>query len=279
MRTVDVVTQAPDSLRPRGVPQVPPVQVHLTSHLLAIDAQSVRSGPTRRPAAVILWSDNGRPFKLSDPARGVSWEGNAGIVAPHFVRAINARDCELISLNFEPGHPFFSSLCSLTRDKGVIPVDPSRVKPYGPDLRSLISSKDSEELDRLANFVAGQFLPVDGTSLHGDARIRDIVARLESELSAPPSVLQLARWVGLSGDRLSHLFVEQVGIPVRSFIVWRRYRRALSSLQTLPDLTAVAHSVGFYDHAQMTRSFVRFFGYLPSVLRQRGFAAIHGKFL
>lgn len=252
-----------------------PIQVHLTQQLLAVDALSVVSGPTRRPAAVVLWASNGRPFKLSNPRTGVSWEGAATVVAPHYVRGIHAVDCELISLNFEPGHPYFPWVCQQAAKAHLPLLNLRLLNAFSKDLHAAIASDEARELDKLANAVVCALEPHDFPRPRGDARIRDVIDRLEAELSSPPSVPQLARSVGLSNDRLSHLFVEQVGLPVRSYIVWRRYRRAVVTLQRLGDLTAVAHAVGFYDHAQMTRTFVEFFGYLPSALRQPKILRVH----
>lgn len=252
------------------------IQAHLTPHLLAIDAETVLTGPTRRPAAVVIWSANGRPLRLFDAARGRSWEGRAAIVAPHFVRSIDAVDCDVLSLNFEPGHPYFPWLSGVTRRDGIVSVDDRLLRVLSADFSELISSTNGYELDRLATSVVELVCPGGGPGLRQDPRARDIVNRLEVELSNPPSVAELARCAGVSVDRLSHLFVEHIGIPMRSYIVWRRYRRAAIALQTQPDLTAVAHSVGFYDHAQMTRTFMAYFGYQPSVLRQDGFFSLRG---
>ena len=250
------------------------MQLHLSQHLLAIDAATVLTGATRRPTAVILWTANGRPFRLTDGAGEQSWECRAAIVAPQFARSLQAVDCDVLSLNFEPGHPYYPWLASQAREKGVVPIEYRSLKSCSEDVRALVSSTDSDDLERIAASIVDFATPGSRPQVRNDGRIADVVQRIEAELSDPPSIPELARWVGLSADRLSHLFVEQIGVPARSYIVWRRWRKAAVTLQRLPDLTSVAHSVGYYDHAQMTRAFVGYFGYIPSLLRREEFFSV-----
>ncbi|WP_369640836.1 helix-turn-helix domain-containing protein [Variovorax sp. V77] len=251
-------------------------QVHLCKHMLAIDTPTVVSGPTRRPTAVILWASNGRPLKMRDTRSGAIWEGKAAVVAPHFLRAMQAEDCGLLSLNFEPGHPLFRGLCDITREKGMLPLDGKSLLPCSNDVRNLVMSSDSVEMDRLATFIARLVLPSMEKAVPGDERVAVAIERLEENLSKPPSLPELARSVGLSGRYLSDLFVDQVGLAARSYIVWRRYRRALASLHLPHNLSDIAQSVGFYDQAQMARTFVEFFGFAPSRLREQGSIRFHG---
>lgn len=251
-------------------------QVHLGKHMLAIDTPTVVSGPTRRPAAVILWASNGRPLKMRDMRSGLVWEGQAAVVAPHFQRAMQAEDCGLLSLNFEPGHPLFRGLCDMVRDKGLLPLDGKSLLSCSSDVRELITSSDTAEMDRLSTFIARLVLPYAERVAPGDGRVAEVLERLEIDLSKPPTLPELAHGVGLSGRYLSDMFVRQVGLPARSYIVWRRYRRALASLHLPQNLSDIAQSVGFYDQAQMARTFVEFFGFAPSKLREQGLIRVHG---
>ncbi len=60
----------------------------------------------------------------------------------------------------------------------------------------------------------------------------------------PISGADLAARVGLSASRLTHLFTEQVGIPLRRYVLWSRLRIAILRVQAGDDLTGAAHGGG-----------------------------------
>jgi AraC family transcriptional regulator len=67
----------------------------------------------------------------------------------------------------------------------------------------------------------------------------------------------------LSESRFSHLFVEEVGLPFRTFLLWRRLMRAVDQIAAGESLTTAAHQAGFADSAHFSRTFHRMFG-LPA---------------
>ena len=77
---------------------------------------------------------------------------------------------------------------------------------------------------------------------------------------------ELAARVGLSASRFTHLFTEQVGIPLRRYVLWSRLRVAITLVQGGDDLTGAAHGAGFADSAHLTRTTREMFGLPPSVL-------------
>ncbi|WP_239476575.1 helix-turn-helix domain-containing protein [Nocardia arizonensis] len=76
----------------------------------------------------------------------------------------------------------------------------------------------------------------------------------------------VARRVGLSPTRLSHLFAAQVGIPLRPYILWLRLRVAIARVRAGDDLAAAALAAGFDDGAHFTRTCRRTFGLFPAAL-------------
>ncbi|OFJ50920.1 AraC family transcriptional regulator [Mycolicibacterium grossiae] len=84
--------------------------------------------------------------------------------------------------------------------------------------------------------------------------------------AGPVSGTELAAQLGLSASRLTHLFTEQVGIPLRRYVLWSRLRAAITRVQAGDDLTGAAHGAGFADSAHLTRTTREMFGLAPSVL-------------
>ena len=97
---------------------------------------------------------------------------------------------------------------------------------------------------------------------------------INQNISKTIQVIEIAQHVDLSESRLRHLFSEQIGIPITSYILWTRIKVALREMLT-PGVTLAdaAHRANFSDHAHFTRTFKRMFGVSPSLLLK------HGQFL
>lgn len=76
----------------------------------------------------------------------------------------------------------------------------------------------------------------------------------------------LARRVGLSTSRLLHLFKEQMGTPLRPYLLWLRLTDALYRLADGSSVTDAAAASGFADGAHLTRAMRQYFGLPPSEL-------------
>jgi AraC-like DNA-binding protein len=94
--------------------------------------------------------------------------------------------------------------------------------------------------------------------------IRRILGLLHDPADDRPSLAALAAAAGLSPSRLMHLFRQQVGLPMRAYIRWRRLARAANELAAGATLTEAAHVAGFADSAHLSRTFRTTFGGAPS---------------
>jgi AraC family transcriptional regulator len=128
---------------------------------------------------------------------------------------------------------------------------------------------------------------IDGKT--GEELYRDVITRITSDApgletaAIDPRVSQSIEWiragrdsgilvkdiaaeVDLSESRFSHLFTENVRVPVRRYLLWLRLRDALHMLAGGGSLTETAHSAGFADSAHLTRTFRTSLGIAPSAL-------------
>jgi AraC-like DNA-binding protein len=104
-----------------------------------------------------------------------------------------------------------------------------------------------------------------------DARVQWIVRRLrEHSLDARSTSLpRLAEMVRLSPSRFMHLFTESVGVPLRSYVLRLKLRRAVEGLALGHNVTVAAHLAGFADAAHLTRTSRRILGMTPRELVRR----------
>jgi len=93
------------------------------------------------------------------------------------------------------------------------------------------------------------------------------IARLIEELRDPQAdrSAALAR-VRVSPAHLQALFVRDIGLPIRTYGLWRRLLHAIGHVGPL-DLTASAHAAGFADLAHFSRTCRRMLGYSPNEFR------------
>lgn len=108
----------------------------------------------------------------------------------------------------------------------------------------------------------------DGTRADApDPRIVKLLAWLTPRLDEAISLSDAAHFMGLSPGRARHLFVEQTGLPFRTFLLWLRLMRAFELYVGHASLTAAAHRAGFADSAHLSRTFRRMFGIAAASLR------------
>lgn len=88
--------------------------------------------------------------------------------------------------------------------------------------------------------------------------------------SPSPSINDLTRIAYLSESRLQHLFREQVGVPIRRYLLWHRFLTAMSLLADGCSVTEAAYSAGFADSAHLTRTTARMVGLTPTKIPVKG---------
>lgn len=97
-----------------------------------------------------------------------------------------------------------------------------------------------------------------------DTRVASVVEALRDPDADRHLVLARTR---LSAAHLQALFVRDVGVPIRTYLLWRRLLVAIASCVRL-DNTSAAHFAGFSDLAHLSRTCRRMLGYSPSLLRR-----------
>ncbi len=219
---------------------------------------------TQRHTVTLLIALDAAGFALGD-ASGRRQRYQAALVARQTSRSLETPDSGLLSLNYDPQSYEFHALSHFL---GKQPVKPVILQPGSlqkDELRRIGQGTCSRDLlfrltTRMPRAISG-YQPI---NLNMDIRALHIAQKIKRELPLTSTVAELADEVGLSADRLSHLFYEKLGLSIKSYILWARMRRAVELIAQGESLSAVAYDVGFADSAHLTRTIKQFFGLTPS---------------
>lgn len=139
---------------------------------------------------------------------------------------------------------------------------PARLRATFEDPR-----QGDEELRSLGRGLVARLIGENARLTLRDPRIQRMIAWVTARLDEDLSLDEVATYVGLSPGRTRHLFVQETGLPFRTFILWLRLTRALEIFAGGASLTEAAHGAGFADSAHLSRTFRRMFGIAAGSLR------------
>lgn len=111
-----------------------------------------------------------------------------------------------------------------------------------------------------------------------DPRITKVLAAIRAAEELRISIEEAAAMVFLSPSRFAHLFKQQVGLPFRRYMLWRKLTRAMLVIGREKTIATAAHAADFADAAHLTRTFYQMFGIAPSVLMRGDFFEIPSPF-
>ncbi|UHG94825.1 helix-turn-helix transcriptional regulator [Spirosoma oryzicola] len=98
-------------------------------------------------------------------------------------------------------------------------------------------------------------------------KIHEARELLDAHYVAPPTIIELAKLVGLNEFKLKRGFKEQVGTTILSYITQRRmedaHRWLLEGEKTIGE---ISYNIGYKSPAHFTAVFKRYYGLLPSAV-------------
>ena len=200
-----------------------------------------------------------------------AWQPCAAAIIPSRARhSIDVTDCEWSGVLFvEPETPEGKALTARLSG-GLELLDSAIMAAMTQKLehawrieqsRSAVESACREFVHELTNTATRT--PSDPRVL---AAIEYIRQRIETTITLP----EVAKVAFLSPGRFRHLFVEETGMPLRTYVLWRRLLKVWTLLMQGQTLSQAAHAVGFADSAHLSRTSRAMFGTTPSALQMSG---------
>lgn len=181
--------------------------------------------------------------------------------------SVHAPGVALATIQVAPNHPHFRAFRGIACD-GILPLRRELFMPFHAALEAAYRGKFSAaELQHLFDGLiaaAAESLPA---SRPMDPRVRRAMDLLHADLDQP--LRHLATATHLSYYRLSHLFSQDLGLPLRSYRQWQRMHLALGLLGTERRQTDIVHRTGFTDLSHFWRVCWSSQGVPPSVFMRR----------
>lgn len=203
-----------------------------------------------------------------------SWSQHCTAVAkrPMVTRRLRA-DNPILSVNLSPNHVHYRNFRYI-KNPGALLLDREAYAKFDEAFLAIAEGKlplaDAFTLFDEVIETTIKFLP---RPRHVGYRVARALRILQETPRTP--LEDVAGAVGLSYDRLSYLFAEAVGIPLRSYLLWQKIHVAAGLLGSGRSLTDVALAAGFADSAHLSNTWRKVYGQPPSNVFNNEAVQIH----
>ncbi len=207
-----------------------------------------------------------KPFVLETPEK--SFECRSVVIAPDQAHRFHGAGDEQAIILVDPQSTISQGVeAGICRGSGVKEFDIATLSPFVEQLGpSLEQYRGCDQMKALCWGILSRLTGCSVTSVIIDSRIGMALNFIKEQPERKVPLYLIAQTVGLSESRLVHLFKEQIGIPIRRYLLWLRLVQAIDHLFSNGSLTRAAHEAGFADSAHFARTFREMFGVTPSEL-------------
>lgn len=204
------------------------------------------------------------------PSERDPWTDYGGVIIPS--RQPHAMDATHVSCNVvlfvEPETREGRALSERFLGAGITALPDDPLASTAPAL--FTAWRDQRSVGAVTTAARGVISALTGglrPSAMSDERILRAVSHIKSHINGALTLEQVADVACLSPSRFRHLFVEQTGMALRPYILWRRFVRVWELIAAGDSLSTAAHAAGFADAAHLSRTSNRMFGFPPSALQ------------
>ncbi|MEJ8810866.1 AraC family transcriptional regulator [Variovorax ureilyticus] len=199
------------------------------------------------------------------------WQACAAALVPsRAVHTIDVNDCDMsVVLFIEPETPEGKALATRLQH-GAELLGTDTVSDGAKRLERAWRVEKSHEAVQAVCMQLVRDLSGAAPREPSDPRVLAAIEYIRQRVDESVSLPDVAKAANLSPERFRHLFVEETGMPLRTYVLWRRLLHVWTLLMAGENLSAAAHAAGFADSAHLSRTARTMFGLPPSVLQMRG---------
>ena len=220
--------------------------------------------------------------KLAVSTDGKEWlESSAAIIGANIQHSVRSNG-KVLFLYLEKESNTYQNI--IDYHCGQVTCD-IRSKPYQMDVKPLIDqinkclkqdihcNEKFEQIRQMTLACFGSQLIIDREL---DPRVTRALRYINTHSLVTLSTDDIANQANLSVGRLQHLFKDNIGIPMRRYILWLRIIAVIRMANKMKNLTEAVVEAGFSDSPHFSRTFKMMFGISPSqLLTNRERVSIH----
>lgn len=253
---------------------MPPAELFMFSDRIIWASHGFSGGKTVRPSCALLMGAEG---PLTVTTEGRVWKARALLIGPNVARELNAEQAGFYSLTLDPAHAANRHLRDqVLAGREVLDLTPQFSRATIARVRSAIAGNinGAESLEG-SEWLLAHFFPQTTAAPPIDDRVVQVAAWLRQHVPPRARMTQLAALCQLSAGRLTHLFTQQLGVSIRSYLRWAKMCRAIELLGSRRTVTEVAATIGFSDAAHFTRVLRSYYSAAPSFVLDRERVRVH----
>jgi len=234
-----------------------PAQLFLW-HGVALYIGPITDNSVHRHYALQLTISTGEDFLIHSGDSDIETVFHLNAVEqPH---ALNSQNRPVAILLVEPDSTLGNAVLTCLAD--------GMISPVSYHLAAVDLPKTREDASAYIHAVAKVFGVEDKNEPAGNDKLDRVLGFLAEHPGEAASARDMAELACLSESRFLHLFSEQVGLPFRRYLKWKRLLEAVKAAGAGKSLTEAAHAAGFSDSAHLSRVFREMFGFAPSQILQ-----------
>ncbi|HHP7240649.1 MAG TPA: helix-turn-helix transcriptional regulator [Cyclobacteriaceae bacterium] len=212
-------------------------------------------------------------FAIQDTFRSKDDSGNwiskkGLLIAPNCPHECDASNIPIISIEIDPESSLGEWILSnQLKDQLIIDYPSKDLVNFDIDrFSNHLINEDWSSIRKMAQNAFGfrKARPL----LQKDKRIEDVLAFISKHIDQNITSERLMEVAHLSESRLLHLFKEEMGLPIRNYILWLRLQMVVELILEGNSLTTASYKAGFSDQAHMTRTFSNMIGVPPSLISE-----------
>lgn len=194
------------------------------------------------------------------------FQAQAVLIASNVPHALQDFNGKQITCGISPDAVRGSNLqTKLLHDKKIMTLPVQQFERWWPSFMDMVENNTPcyeafDICDQMIDSLTGK------EEFHGviDSRILDTIYHIHDSIQGDISAVSLAARVHLSTDRFLHLFKEQLGLPLRQYVLSQRCILASRAFTAGMPLKQAAYEGGFSDPAHFSRTFSQLNGAKPS---------------
>ena len=194
----------------------------------------------------------------------------AALVPSRATHGIDVTDCEWSAVLFVEPETAEGKALSARLDGAPEVLDAALISVHARRLDEAWRVAQSYEAVKAACLDLVRELSRTTPRAPSDPRVLAAVEYIRDRMDQTILLPEVAKATHLSPGRFRHLFVQETGMPLRTYVLWRRLLHVWTLLMQGETLSTAAHAAGFADSAHLSRTARSMFGLAPSVLHMNG---------